>query len=81
MVEWILEWIVLLLDAYHLSLRKLRTLAGSEVIKVSVKENIRLTITLDDAWNHQDWGTFKKRHAGNVAVYCLGQPEPPRERD
>ena len=32
--------------------------------------------TLDDAWNNQDWETFKKRHAEKVAVYWPGQPEP-----
>jgi hypothetical protein len=81
MVEWILEWIVLLLDAYHIGSKKTALLTGSEVIKVSVKENMKLMINLDDAWNHQDWKTFKKRHAENVAVYWPGQPEPPRERD
>ncbi len=37
--------------------------------------------TLDDAWNSQDWETFKKRHAENVAVYWPGQPEPTRGRE
>jgi hypothetical protein len=36
--------------------------------------------TLDDAWNKQDWETFMKRHAENVAVYWPGQPEPTRRR-
>jgi hypothetical protein len=43
---------------------------------VTVEENLRLMKTLDDAWNSQDWDTFKKRHAENVAVYWPGQPEP-----
>ncbi|HLG22085.1 MAG TPA: ester cyclase [Candidatus Manganitrophaceae bacterium] len=46
----------------------------------SVEENLRLMKTLDDAWNAQDWGTFKKRHAEDVAVYWPGQPEPTRGR-
>lgn len=45
-----------------------------------VKENMRLMKTLDDAWNTQDWDTFKKRHAENTAVYWPGQPEPTRGR-
>lgn len=45
-----------------------------------VKENMRLMKTLDDAWNAQEWDTFKKRHAENTAVYWPGQPEPTRGR-
>lgn len=52
-----------------------------EVTEVSVDENLRLMKTLDDAWNSQDWETFKKRHAENVAVYWPGQPEPTRGRE
>ena len=37
-------------------------------------------ITLDDAWNSQDWDTFKKRHSEDTAVYWPGQPEPTRGR-
>ena len=37
--------------------------------------------TLDDAWNRQDWETFMKRHAENVAVYWPGQAEPTRGRE
>jgi len=48
---------------------------------MSVKENMKLMMTLDDAWNNQDWDTFKKRHAANVAVYWPGQPEPTRGRE
>jgi hypothetical protein len=41
----------------------------------SVKENMRLMKTLDDAWNFQDWDTFSKRHADNVVVrWPGGQP-------
>jgi len=61
-----------------LSLRCLRTV---EVIVMGVKENLKLMMTLDDAWNNQDWETFKKRHAANVAVYWPGQPEPTRGRE
>lgn len=45
---------------------------------MNVEENKRLKQTLDDAWNGQDWDTFNKRHAENVAVYWPGQPEPTR---
>ena len=48
---------------------------------MSVTENLQLMKTLDDAWNSQDWETFKKRHAKNVAVYWPGQPEPTRGRE
>ena len=48
---------------------------------MSVKENMKLMMTLDDAWSNQDWETFKKRHAVNVAVYWPGQPEPTRGRE
>ncbi len=47
---------------------------------MSVEENMQLMKTLDDAWNSQEWETFKKRHAENVAVYWPGQPEPTRGR-
>ncbi|MEO9320891.1 MAG: ester cyclase [Nitrososphaera sp.] len=40
--------------------------------------NMQLMQTLDNAWNSQDWNTFEKRHAENVAVYWPGQPEPTR---
>ena len=46
-----------------------------------VEEHMELMRTLDDAWNSQDWETFKKRHAQNVAVYWPGQPEPTRGRE
>ena len=45
---------------------------------MNVEENKRLMQTLDDAWNGQDWDTFNKRHAENVAVDRPGQPEPTR---
>ena len=48
---------------------------------MSESENMELMKTLDDAWNTQDWETFKKRHAANTAVYWPGQPEPTRGRD
>ena len=44
-------------------------------------ENKRLMITLDDAWNNQDWGTFNERHADNAEIYWPGQPEPTRGRE
>jgi hypothetical protein len=45
---------------------------------MSVEENKRLMKTLDDAWNSQDWDTFNKRHAKEVAVYWPGEPKPTR---
>jgi len=47
---------------------------------VTVGENLELMVTLDDAWNAQDWETFNKRHAEDTAVYWPGQPEPTRGR-
>lgn len=48
---------------------------------MSADENLRLMRTLDDAWNAQDWDTFKKRHDEDVTVYWPGQPEPTRGRN
>jgi hypothetical protein len=45
---------------------------------MSVEENKRLMITLDNAWNSQDWDTFDKMHAETIVVYWPGQPEPTR---
>jgi hypothetical protein len=47
---------------------------------LGVKENLKLMKTLDDAWNSQDWETFKKRHSENTAVYWPTQPAPTRGR-
>ncbi|WMW24935.1 ester cyclase [Methanolobus sediminis] len=47
---------------------------------MTVEDNLELMITLDDAWNAQDWETFNKRHAEDTAVYWPGQPEPTRGR-
>jgi hypothetical protein len=52
-----------------------------EVILMSVKEHFELMQTLDNAWNNQDWVTFKKRHTPDVAVYWPGQPAPTRGRE
>lgn len=35
-------------------------------------------ITLDNAWNSQDWDTFNERRADDVGVYWPGQPDPAR---
>ncbi len=51
------------------------------MIFLSVEKHKKLMMTLDDAWNKQDWDTFKKRHAENVAVYWPGQPTPTRGRE
>ncbi|MGZ4934876.1 MAG: ester cyclase [Halobacteriota archaeon] len=48
---------------------------------MDAERNMQLMQTLDDAWNTQDWDTFKKRHAEDVAVYWPGQPEPTRGRE
>jgi predicted ester cyclase len=45
---------------------------------MSVEENMQLMKTLDDAWNNQDWDTFRKRHTENVIVRWPGQSEPTR---
>ncbi|SFM29002.1 ester cyclase [Methanolobus profundi] len=47
---------------------------------MTVEENLELMITLDDAWNAQDWETFNKRHSEDTAVYWPGQTEPTRGR-
>jgi len=44
---------------------------------MSIQEkNKELMITLDNAWNSQDWDTFNDRHAEDVAVFWPGQPDP-----
>jgi len=43
---------------------------------MGAKENMELMQTLDDAWNNQDWETFRKRHSEHTRVYWPGQPEP-----
>jgi ketosteroid isomerase-like protein len=46
---------------------------------MSIQENNKqLMKTLDDAWNSQDWDTFKNRHAEDVVVFWPGQPDPTR---
>jgi hypothetical protein len=47
---------------------------------MNLEGNLKLMKTLDDAWNSQDWDTFNKRHAEEVAVFWPGQPEPTRGR-
>ena len=47
---------------------------------MTVEENLQLMITLDDAWNSQDWDAFKKRHSEDTVVYWPGKPEPTRGR-
>ncbi len=47
---------------------------------MSVRDNMELMQTLDDAWNSQDWEVFLKRHSENTAVYWPGQPMPTRTR-
>jgi hypothetical protein len=51
-----------------------------EVSPMKLEGNLLLMKTLDDAWNAQDWETFKKRHAEHVAVYWPGQPDPTKGR-
>ncbi|HTL31574.1 MAG TPA: ester cyclase [Kofleriaceae bacterium] len=38
------------------------------------KKNIELMLTLDDAWNAQDWETFEKRHKKDTVVRWPAQP-------
>jgi ketosteroid isomerase-like protein len=46
---------------------------------MSIQEkNKELMITLDNAWNSQDWDTFNERHDDNVAVFWPGQADPTR---
>ncbi len=45
------------------------------------EKNRELLITLDDAWNEQDWDVFNDRYAHNVAVYWPGQFYPTRGVD
>jgi hypothetical protein len=45
---------------------------------MSVDEHLRLMKTLDDAWNAQDWETFRKRHARDVVVTWPGGAAPTR---
>ncbi len=47
---------------------------------MGVKENLELMKTLDDAWNSQNWETFRKRHSENTTVFWAGQPDPTRGR-
>lgn len=47
----------------------------------NVERNKELMKTLDDAWNSQDWETFRKRHADNTAVFWPGKPESTRGRN
>ena len=42
---------------------------------------MRLTKTLDDAWNNQDWDTFSCRHTEDVIVRWPGQSDPTRDID
>ena len=35
---------------------------------MNAEENLRLMKTLDDAWNTQDWQTFRQRHTDDVIV-------------
>lgn len=48
---------------------------------MSADSNLDRMKTLDDAWNAQDWGVFRKRHSADTTVFWPGQPEPTRGRD
>src|SRR2546422_4688295 len=61
---------------FRISTELARIVEFGRCFGLTVEENLRLMKTLDDAWNGQDWETFMKRHAENVAVYWPGQPEP-----
>jgi hypothetical protein len=47
----------------------------------TVDANLKYTQMFDDAWNSQNWETFKRHHAQNVAVYWPEQPEPKTGRE
>jgi hypothetical protein len=47
---------------------------------MSIQEkNKQLMKTQDDAWNLQDWNTFKERHADNVVAFWPGQADRQEE--
>lgn len=46
----------------------------SEMLFMSIEENMKLMKILDDAWNSQDWETFNERHTDNVIIRWTGQP-------
>jgi hypothetical protein len=65
------------MDSYLLIRKNLgNSLSGLRLIGIenmSIQEkNKELMITLDNAWNSQDWNTFNERHADNVAVFWPG---------
>ena len=45
------------------------------------EKNRELLITLDDAWNEQDWDVLNDRYAHNAAVYWPGRSYPTRGVD
>jgi hypothetical protein len=50
-------------------------------VVITKKDELKeLMVTLDDAWNKQDWPVFRKRHSEDTAVYWPGQPDPTRTR-
>ena len=48
---------------------------------MSLKGNLKLMKTLDDAWNGQDWDTFNIRHAETAEIYWLGKPQSTRGKE
>ena len=48
---------------------------------MAANDNLQLMKTLDDSWNAQDWGTFRKRHSKDTRVHWPGQPDPTVGRD
>jgi hypothetical protein len=42
------------------------------------QKNKELMISLDNAWNSQEWDTFNERHADDVTAFWPGQPDPTR---
>lgn len=48
---------------------------------METNKNLELMKTLDDAWNSQDWETFKKRHAVDTMVFWPGQADPTKGID
>ena len=48
---------------------------------MTAEDNLERMKALDDAWNAQDWGVFRKHHAADTKVFWPGQPDPTVGRD
>lgn len=52
-----------------------------QTARPTLEKNQDLMKTRDDAWNTQDWDTFKRLHAADCVIYWPGQPTPTRGRE